>query len=218
MGMRKRLTSGLCLGLAMAAAAPAVAGAQAGSDVWDPVSGALPATRGGSPADIQPDRFRAFTLDQSELEAGLAAAPKAGLNARGAVGSVVLTLPAPDGGFQRFEVYESPIMEPGLAAKHPDIKTYAGRGVDDPAATVRADTSPLGFHASVRSPNGTGTSTRTTTSTTASTSATSRATSARTRTACSSRRTPRATAIRSTSSPRPPRPGLRSCCGPTGSR
>ncbi len=76
MGMRKRLATGLCLGLTAAAAAPAVAGAQAGSDVWDPVSGALPATSGGSPADIQPDRFRAFTLDQSSLEAGLAAAPE----------------------------------------------------------------------------------------------------------------------------------------------
>ena len=82
MGMRKRITAALCLGLAAAAAAPAVAGAQASSDVWDSVSSNLPDSRGGTPADIQPERFSAFTLDQSGLEAGLAAAPKAGLNAR----------------------------------------------------------------------------------------------------------------------------------------
>src|SRR4051812_13655394 len=112
MGMRKRFTVVLCLGLAAAGAAPALAGAQASSDVWDPISSKLPDSRAGAPADIQPERFSAFKLDQSELEAGLAAAPKAGLNARGATGSVVLTLPAPRGGFQRFEVFEAPIMEP----------------------------------------------------------------------------------------------------------
>ena len=45
-------------------------------------------------------------------------------------------------------------MEPGLAAKHPEIKTYAGRGIDDPSASLRFDISPLGFHASVRGSKG----------------------------------------------------------------
>ena len=66
----------------------------------------------------------------------------------------MLTLPAPNGGVQRFAVHESSIMEAGLAARHPEIKTYAGRGLDDATATVRADLSPLGFHASVRSAAG----------------------------------------------------------------
>src|SRR4051812_9568291 len=155
MGMRKRVVAGLCLGLAVAATAPAVAGAQAGSDVWDAVAGSLPASKGGSPADIRPSSYRAFTLDQSGLEAGLKAAPKTGLRSAAPSGSTTLTLPSPKGGFERFEVYEAPIMEAKLAALHPDIKTYAGRGIDDPTATVRADTSDaLGFHASVRSPDG----------------------------------------------------------------
>jgi hypothetical protein len=68
---------------------------------------------------------------------------------------LVVSLPAPEGGFQRFAVHESPVMEPALAAMHPEIKTYSGQGVDSPASTIRFDLSPLGFHASVRGPQGT---------------------------------------------------------------
>jgi len=45
-------------------------------------------------------------------------------------------------------------MAPGLARKYPDIKTYAGRGIDDRAATIHADLSRIGFNASVRSQHG----------------------------------------------------------------
>ena len=73
----------------------------------------------------------------------------------GAAGSpAILELPGPNGGIQRFRVHESPIMEPGLAARHPEIKTYAGRGLEDATATVRADLGPRGLHASVRSAAG----------------------------------------------------------------
>jgi hypothetical protein len=67
---------------------------------------------------------------------------------------LILSLPAPDGGFQRFALHESPVMEPGLAAQHPEIKTYSGLGLDRPGTTIRADLTPLGFHASVRGPEG----------------------------------------------------------------
>src|SRR5262245_49678290 len=45
---------------------------------------------------------------------------------------VVLTAPRADGSFARFHLVESPIMEPGLAARYPQIKTYLGQGIDDP--------------------------------------------------------------------------------------
>ncbi len=61
------------------------------------------------------------------MSSALALAPREN-TLRAETSPLVVSLPAPNGGFQRFEVHESPIMEPGLAAKHPEIKTYAGSG------------------------------------------------------------------------------------------
>ena len=148
------LMAGLCLAAGLAIT-PAAADA---ADFWSPVAGTPPTSHNGATADIQPDHFKAFTLNSAGLKHSLAAAPKIGLRSNAAAAadasSTVLTLPAPDGSLQRFKVSNSPIMEAGLAAQHPEIQTYAGVGLDDPSATVRADTSPLGFHASVRSDDG----------------------------------------------------------------
>jgi hypothetical protein len=115
--------------------------------VWEPVKGTLSAKN----AEITPDSFKAFTLDKAGLKATLGGAAKS----RGAASAeTILELPAPNGGTQRFKVHEYSIMEPGLAAKHPDIKTYAGHGLDDPTASVVADTTPQGFHAAVRTQSG----------------------------------------------------------------
>lgn len=57
-----------------------------------------------------------------------------------------LVLPMPDGTMHPFNVWESPIMEPGLAAKFPMIKTYAGKSKVNPGTTIRFSCSPQGFN------------------------------------------------------------------------
>ena len=124
-------------------------------DLWQSQEGAAAAP---DPAPIRraarrSKRIRRLKLDHRGLEAAMAGAPRE-RSREAREQPLVLSLPAPDGGFQRFAVHESPVMEPGLAAKHPEIKTYSGRGLDKPATTIRLDLTPLGLHASVRGPEG----------------------------------------------------------------
>ena len=108
--------------------------------------------------EVVPQRYRALALDTVGLEMILASAPLENATdptQAPRMDEVILSLPLPDGDFGRFRVVESPIMEAGLAARFPQIKTYRGQGIDDPAATVRFDLTPAGFHAMIRSPAGT---------------------------------------------------------------
>jgi trimeric autotransporter adhesin len=118
-----------------------------------PTAAAATTSARGAQRAVAPLRFRASTLDRSTLGSLMLAAPMEN-TAAARQNPLVLSLPHPDGSFQRFALAESPIMEPGLAARHPGIKTYAGRGIDDPLASIRMDMGPLGLHASVRSPKG----------------------------------------------------------------
>ncbi len=107
----------------------------------------------GAGRAVAATRFRGLSLDRASLTGLLQSAP-AEFSAAARQQPLVLALPDPAGGFQRFQVVDAPVMEPGLAARHPHIRSYAGRGVDDPTATLRISVTQLGVHASVRSRQG----------------------------------------------------------------
>ena len=135
------------------AAPPEDKAPQAAAGHWKKLSGKPTETRNGKPAEISADGAPTYALDRSSMESSLEEAPQEN-TAAADKDPLVVSLPAPDGSMQRFALQESSVMEAGLAAKHPDIKTYAGTGIDDPTARIRTDLTPAGFHASVLSPRG----------------------------------------------------------------
>jgi hypothetical protein len=126
-----------------------------GKDLWQ-AEGSAPAL---SPTGTKPDLKIAdpetYTLDDGGLAGLLGRVPDAPEVGAGSARTLTVSLPDPNGKFQRFAIHQSDLMAPALAAKHPEIQTFSGRGLDDPAATIHADMSPIGFHASVRSTTGT---------------------------------------------------------------
>lgn len=147
--MRNRLN---CLMLALLAVVlPALSGMAAASD--DIASNLWETVPVGRARTEQPETPRAFRLHHAALAAHLGRAPTESVR-RPESSETLISLPMPDGTQARFRFVESPVMSPELAAKFPRIRTYLGRGVDDPQARVRFDLTPAGFHAQVLSPRG----------------------------------------------------------------
>ena len=82
---------------------------------------------------VVPKEYAAFRLNKTALKTILTGAPLEQYTV-GLASEMILTLPMPDGTYQRFAIKESPIMEAELAAKFPEIKTYLGQGIDNPTA------------------------------------------------------------------------------------
>ena len=121
--------------------------AQTGAPLWQPVPAPDNAAGKG------PEAASWFRMDARQMLRLLAAAPP---ETRPAA-AVVLPLPYPDGTLHRFALTQVPVLAPALAARYPDIQTYAGRALDDadPTALVRLETTPAGTHATIMTTAGT---------------------------------------------------------------
>jgi subtilisin-like proprotein convertase family protein len=90
-----------------------------------------------------PKKYQLYSLDLTALKSQLADAP---IDSSGQTSNLILSFPNPDGVFDRYAFYESPIMEKGLEDQFPDIKTYRAIGIDDPSASMRISFTMFGLH------------------------------------------------------------------------
>src|SRR5688572_1568429 len=99
---------------------------------------------------LKPNQYQLFQLQEAILKTELGNAPSEKTISAGA-SSFLLTVPAENGKFEKFRVVEAPVMDESLAARYPGIKSFAGKGIDDPSSTIRFAVSSLGFHAIILS-------------------------------------------------------------------
>ena len=84
-----------------------------------------------------------YNLNIESMRAALVDAPDRSQNSR--TSNVILSFPNSDGKFENFRIVEASVLSPELQARYPDIRSYAGQGIEDPSAIVRFSISPLGF-------------------------------------------------------------------------
>ncbi len=121
------------------------------SNPWSDVSKASVSV--GGRRDIVPNVYRVLRLDLPALWERIRQAPLEFTEAA-RQNPVTLELPLPGGGFARFNIQDSPIMEPGLAVRYPEIRTFSGNSVNRDAWSVRLDITPQGLHAMMFTPSG----------------------------------------------------------------
>ena len=92
-----------------------------------------------------PREYKLFNLDLPAMQQQLLAVT----GTRPSNRSVIITLPNAEGGMEQFEVSEASNFEPALQARFPLIRSFSGRGINDPSATLKLSLSPQGIQTMV---------------------------------------------------------------------
>jgi Metallo-peptidase family M12B Reprolysin-like/Calx-beta domain len=119
--------------------------------LWRDVSPEKPSSEQQRQTAGRPNKYRSLSLDTIHLQSLLRRAPREFTPGD----APIISLPMPDGSMVRFKLYDSPIMEEGLASRFPQIRTFTGQALDGSGITTRFDWTPQGFHAILLTAKGT---------------------------------------------------------------
>lgn len=100
------------------------------------------------PGSFKPAVYKLFSLDETSFISILKQARIQAIKKS----DFTIAIPLADGSVKHFRIIESPVMQPKLQAKYPNIRTYAGQGIEDASSVIYFDVTPLGFHAMIISP------------------------------------------------------------------
>lgn len=112
--------------------------AQQYSSLWQPVTGAVASK---TEQVLHPTTFQTYRTSEQQMKAFLAAVPQEAEKAQ------IIDLPAPDGTYQSFRIWQTPAMAKALADKYPGIYTFTASAVNNSMITAKIDYTQFGFHA-----------------------------------------------------------------------
>ncbi|XMO88132.1 reprolysin-like metallopeptidase [Algibacter sp. AS12] len=119
--------------------------AQNTSTIWSQVSAKEALTGKKINRKTEPKKSIFYTLDVNQLKNKLSLASK---NASGKITkNQIVEFPNSEGGFDKYSIKESSILEPAFQEKHPEIRTYVGKNIKNPASTINFSVTPQGLHA-----------------------------------------------------------------------
>lgn len=101
---------------------------------------------------VIPKQFKVFNLNVDNLKQKLENAPKRRSKTQKI--RTVLSFPNEEGIMENFEVFEASVLEKSLQEKYPNIKSYIGRGVENPESIIRFSFSKIGFQAMIMQSKG----------------------------------------------------------------
>lgn len=88
--------------------------------------------------DSKPKEFSVYQVNLEKIKADLATSPQRFSKNQ----SRSITFPDVNGKFKSYEVQEASIMEAGLQAKYPDLRSYIGYEKDNPQNSIRFSVTP----------------------------------------------------------------------------
>lgn len=98
---------------------------------------------------IHAAKFQTFQLDFSKLNEQLSLPDIPNRFDLSPTNEILLDIPNPQGGFDRYKVLKNATMHPLLEAKYPEIKTFDVVGLTDKWKKGKIDVTPHGFHAMI---------------------------------------------------------------------
>ena len=118
------------------------AGAQNSNELWTSVneSKAKQSEQFSRKISLTTEKF--YQLDVKSIKNALL-----NVGTRENTGNTVISFPNSDGKINRYKVFEASVLAPELQTQFPNMKSYAGQGIENPTEIVRFSITPKGLHA-----------------------------------------------------------------------